>query len=293
MINLSHSAGDRARLTLVALLCLPIALAGCGGGTPKEKTPAVASNTAEGQKADETLPPPPAFETTLPENLRESVGRPFLGDLDAMVKRRVIRVGVTFNRTSYFVDKGVQRGAIYDYSRVLEEQINTKFNTGNMKVFVVLMPLPARRCSSGRCSRDRSTWWPPRSPFGRNCRSSSISRIPRAKTSARSRSRGRAAGHGLGGRLVGPRGVRAQVGSSYYESLVALNKTLKAKGKPPVNIQAAPENLEDDDLLEMVNAGLIPAIIVDNYLGQLLEEGLSEPGDPRQPSPCARAASRP
>jgi soluble lytic murein transglycosylase-like protein len=28
----------------------------------------------------------------------------------------------------------------------------------------------------------------------------------------------------------------------------------------------APDNLEDDDLLEMVNAGLIPAIVVDNYL---------------------------
>jgi membrane-bound lytic murein transglycosylase MltF len=54
--------------------------------------------------------------------------------------------------------------------------------------------------------------------------------------------------------------------SSYYESLVALNESLKAKGKKPVDVQLASESLEDDDLLEMVNAGLLPAIVVDNFL---------------------------
>ena len=54
--------------------------------------------------------------------------------------------------------------------------------------------------------------------------------------------------------------------SSYPQSLLTLNETFKAQGKPPVVIRTAPENLEDDDLLEMVNAGLIPAIVVDDYL---------------------------
>ena len=53
---------------------------------------------------------------------------------------------------------------------------------------------------------------------------------------------------------------------TYHESLLALNERFKAQGKPPVEIRLAPENLEDDDLLEMVNAGLIPAIVVDDYL---------------------------
>ena len=39
--------------------------------------------------------------------------KPFTGDLDEMIKRRVIRIGVTFNRTFYFVDKGVQHGVAY------------------------------------------------------------------------------------------------------------------------------------------------------------------------------------
>ena len=32
-------------------------------------------------------------------------------------------------------------------------------------------------------------------------------------------------------------------------------------------LRKAPAGLEDDDLLEMVNAGLIPAVVVDDYLG--------------------------
>jgi membrane-bound lytic murein transglycosylase MltF len=56
--------------------------------------------------------------------------------------------------------------------------------------------------------------------------------------------------------------------SKYYESLVALNGRLTANGHKPVVIRDAPSNLEDDDLLEMVNAGLIPITVVDNYLAQ-------------------------
>ena len=41
---------------------------------------------------------------------------------------------------------------------------------------------------------------------------------------------------------------------------------MQARGKPPVVITAAPDVLEDDDILEMVNAGLAPITVVDDYL---------------------------
>ena len=41
---------------------------------------------------------------------------PFTADLDEMVKRRAIRVGVTFNRTHYFIDRGQERGLTYERS---------------------------------------------------------------------------------------------------------------------------------------------------------------------------------
>ena len=53
--------------------------------------------------------------------------------------------------------------------------------------------------------------------------------------------------------------------SSYYESLVALNQRFAAEKGPPVIIKEAPETLEDEDLIEMVNAGLIPLIVVDKH----------------------------
>jgi membrane-bound lytic murein transglycosylase MltF len=60
--------------------------------------------------------------------------------------------------------------------------------------------------------------------------------------------------------------VFVRKGGTYHQSLVALNEHLKAQGKPPVLVQFVPDNLEDDDVLEMVNAGLIPIAVVDDYL---------------------------
>jgi membrane-bound lytic murein transglycosylase MltF len=56
--------------------------------------------------------------------------------------------------------------------------------------------------------------------------------------------------------------------STYNESLIRLNEQLKARGKPAVVINEAPDVLEDDDVLEMVNAGLAPITVVDDYLAE-------------------------
>jgi ABC-type amino acid transport substrate-binding protein len=62
--------------------------------------------------------------------------------------------------------------------------------------------------------------------------------------------------------------VFVRKGSIYEESLVRLNEQLKARGKPAVVIGEAPDVLEDDDVLEMVNAGLAPITVVDDYLAE-------------------------
>jgi membrane-bound lytic murein transglycosylase MltF len=56
--------------------------------------------------------------------------------------------------------------------------------------------------------------------------------------------------------------VYVRKSSSYYSSLESLNARLKAQGKPPVNIVLADENLEDEDILEMMNAGIIDSTVV-------------------------------
>jgi membrane-bound lytic murein transglycosylase MltF len=60
--------------------------------------------------------------------------------------------------------------------------------------------------------------------------------------------------------------------SSYYESLIKLNRSFKKRRIKPVKLELANEHLEDEDLLEMVNAGLIPITVVDEHKAGLWEQ---------------------
>jgi membrane-bound lytic murein transglycosylase MltF len=53
--------------------------------------------------------------------VRAIASAPFTGDFDQTVTRRLIRVGVAANRTFYFVDKGMQRGAAYEMAQAFED----------------------------------------------------------------------------------------------------------------------------------------------------------------------------
>jgi membrane-bound lytic murein transglycosylase MltF len=53
--------------------------------------------------------------------------------------------------------------------------------------------------------------------------------------------------------------------SSYYQSLQQLNNRFKKEGKNAVKMVVVTENLRDEDLLEMLNAGLIPLVVIDSH----------------------------
>ena len=209
----------------------------------------------------------PAPQSVVPEPLRGVIHKPFTGDFDALVARRVIRAGVPFNRTFYFVDKGTQRGLSYEYLMMFEEAVNRKLRTGDLRIHVVLLPLaadaliPALREGTIDMVVAQLTVTPERRalveftvPTRRNVNEVLVTGpgAPAVESLA-----------DLSGRELF---VRRS--SSYHESLVALNEKLERQGRPPVNIRLAPEHLQDDDVLEMVNAGLIPATVVDNYLAE-------------------------
>src|SRR4051794_27861676 len=115
-------AEKRTLLAFVACLGVfaAITLTGCSAkDKDKGKEPASAVTTPQadapavsGATSDEPLPPL-AQESALPVSVRAELNETFKGDLDEMVKRRLVRVGVTSNRTLYFVDRGVQRGVAY------------------------------------------------------------------------------------------------------------------------------------------------------------------------------------
>ncbi len=67
-------------------------------------------------------------------------------------------------------------------------------------------------------------------------------------------------------------GLYIRRSSSYFEHMQQLNERRRAGGLPPIPITEADENLEDYDLLEMVNAGVLPAIVVDSHKAEFWEQ---------------------
>ena len=98
---------------LAALILL--SAAGCSSSSTPSQAPASASAVALPTKPgdDQPLPDVPSPEDAIPAQARTLIDKPFTGDFDAMVKRRVIRAGVVYNRTQYFIDRGQQRGISY------------------------------------------------------------------------------------------------------------------------------------------------------------------------------------
>src|SRR6185503_7748847 len=93
----------------------------CSG--QKEAAPAAApqaTSAAAASAADAPIPETKSPYDGLPESARLLMDRPFKDDFDAMIKRRMIRVAVTFNRTHYFIDKGEERGLTYESLKLFE-----------------------------------------------------------------------------------------------------------------------------------------------------------------------------
>ncbi|MCP4389774.1 MAG: transglycosylase SLT domain-containing protein, partial [Gammaproteobacteria bacterium] len=67
-------------------------------------------------------------------------------------------------------------------------------------------------------------------------------------------------------------GLYLRPSSSYFEHMQALNAERVAQGKQPIPVTEADENLEDYDLLDMVNAGVIKAIVVDSHKAVFWEQ---------------------
>ncbi len=186
------------------------------------------------------------------------------GDLDEMIKRRVIRVLVVYSKTFYFIDKGTQRGTAFDLFRKFEEDLNQKLKTKQLRVNLVFVPvsreelLPALVQGRGDIASANLTVTEAREqvvdftdPWFSDVNEIVVTgpESPAISTV-----------DDLSGRTVF---VRRS--SSYYESLTALNERLKSEGKAEVDLQEAPENLEDEDLLEMLNAGLLKILVVDSH----------------------------
>jgi membrane-bound lytic murein transglycosylase MltF len=186
------------------------------------------------------------------------------GDFDGMMERRTIRILTAYSRTVFFVDNGVPRGTAYDQGKLLEEAINTRRGRKALPVSVQFVPV----------SRDELVPW---LLDGRgDIIMAHLTVTPERRKSVDFTEPWIA---GVDEIVVtkpgGPdltsvddlagREVFVRQSSSYYQSLLELNRRFAAEGKPAVKLTPAPEELEDEDLMEMANAGLVENLIVDNH----------------------------
>lgn len=193
------------------------------------------------------------------------------GDFDGMVKRRVIRALVVPNKMLYFLDGVTQRGISYDGLKEFEKFVNKKLKTRTLKINVVFIPvtrdklLPALVKGLGDIAVANLTITPERKkivdfsdPLLTNVSEILITgpAAPAIKCL-----------DDLAGKKI-----HVRPSSSYYGNLKRLNVSFKKQGKLPVKIVSADEYLEDSDLLEMVNTGLIPMVIVDNHKARFWAE---------------------
>ena len=190
---------------------------------------------------------------------------PWKGDLDGIVKRRQVRMLVTFSKTGYFIDKADQRGATYEAGRLFEEFLNQRLKSKTIRVHVVFIPVSRDRIfkdlaeGRGDIAAANLTITPDRrervdfsAPLLEGVRERVVTAPDQPAVTTVDDLSGRE--------------IYVRRSSSYHASLTRLNASLRASGKSPVKIVAAPEALEDEDLLEMVNAGLMPATVVDEHL---------------------------
>ena len=207
-----------------------------------------------------------ASEASKPRQL-SLAERQWTGDFDAMVERRMIRVLVPHSRTLYYNDKGRERGITAELVRDFERYINQKYakQLGKRPITVYIIPttrdrlLPQLVAGGGDIAAGNLTATDQRlkivdfvAPRDRKPVHEVLVTGPAAPQIA--------AVEELSGKTVHVNPV-----SSYFQSLVDLNDRLTTAGKAPVKIAALPHALEDEDNLEMLNAGLFNYIVVDDW----------------------------
>ncbi|WP_394354771.1 transglycosylase SLT domain-containing protein [Aquipseudomonas alcaligenes] len=220
------------------------------GGLP----PAQLSAAEKSEVDAMVLPVPPAW----------------IGDLDGMRASRTVRILVPYSKTFYMVDRGQQQGVAYEYGKAFEAWLNAKRPLGKKSQRWQVMFIPTARNellpkllagygdiaaggltqTTGRLQTVDFTdpvYSDVHEVFVTGQDSPKLTRI-----------------EDLAGQEV-----YVRPSSSYFEHLVELNQRFEAQGLAPLKIMPANENLETEDLLQMVNAGLFGITVADGHIAQL------------------------
>jgi membrane-bound lytic murein transglycosylase MltF len=194
-----------------------------------------------------------------------------VGDLDDMAKRHQIRALVVPSRSGFFYDKGHPRGIFYEAMEEFQRFANQKLKTGVLKIHVIYIPVKPEQLESSLLNgvgdviaygaivtpeREKLVLFT--TPIAANVKEVIVTG-PKAPPMATLQD--------LSGRVVYVNPLTV-----YFDTLKSFSESFVKAGKAPIIIKAADPNLTDEDLLEMVSAGMIPATVTINVRYQFWSE---------------------
>ena len=198
--------------------------------------------------------------------------KPWTGDFDKMLERRIMRVFAPYSRSLYFSDKGRERGLAAELIRDFERFLNAKYAKELGKRPLTLYLAPATR---DRLLPDLADGLVDIA-VGNLTVTEEREKIADFVTLDEGR---RTISEVL---VTGPvtpeiatlddlsgKKVHVRKASSYYESLQALNDRFKREDKPEVQLVLVPDALEDEDMMDMLNSGLFEAMVVDDWKARM------------------------
>ncbi|MEP5569165.1 MAG: transporter substrate-binding domain-containing protein [Halioglobus sp.] len=256
---------------LIYLMCI-LGITACGDATTPQASETPPKPDATAQPATNEAPAPavetlPFAPTEKEQQLQPVKGfrSAWTGDLDTMEENRVIRMLTVYSPGRYYVDEnGEEKGLVKEMARRFEDFINKRMKRKTVRVNVAIIPMarsqliPALLQGHGDVINASLSITPERAEI-------MDFSIPATKPISEILITGPEAAKLSSIDDLSGRTIYLRQSSSYRESVENLNARLESEGKEPVNITLVSEFLEDDDLIEMVDKGLLPWAIVDDY----------------------------
>jgi membrane-bound lytic murein transglycosylase MltF len=235
--------------------------------TPEEKADPLASeillpdgfSTEEAEQANSGV-------LTLPTNFGRRTG-----DFDQMLEARNIRALVTINPISFFYSHGKPQGMLYEQLEQLQRLVNARYKTGKLKVKVSFIPVrpdelgPALQQGVGDfiaadivITPERQKYYTFTAPIMNSVRHIVVTGPELAKAKSLDD--------------LAETDIYVSQLSGLYDDLMEISEERVKAGKARLSVKVADKNLQDDDLVEMVNAGLIPATVAMQHKSELWEQ---------------------
>jgi membrane-bound lytic murein transglycosylase MltF len=192
------------------------------------------------------------------------------GDWDELAKHNALRMLVLCNKTGFFYDRGRPRGVVPDVAEEMERYLNKKLSTRAKKFKILFIPVSPSQL--GQYLNDGSGDIVAASVIVTPEREKQMDfTIPiisgdhtKLVVVTGKNAPQLASVDDLSGKEVYVNRVTLS-----YKLLQEQSQKLKQAGKPEIIVKESDPNLTDEDLLEMTNAGAIPATVTLSYRAEL------------------------